>query len=160
MPGIFQKIKSAGLDRFGYHLTVEDVSEPAPGFRLLTLAGPEVAEQEWNPGDRVSIRTPDDELRTYTPFSWDAEGASMKLRLCAFVLLLAAASPSAGQRPPNVILILTDDLGWGDLACYGHDRIKTPSIDQLAREGTRLTQFYVASPICSPSRASFVAEDR
>ena len=59
-------------------------------------------------------------------------------------------------RPPNIILILADDLGWGDLGCYGHPYIKTPHLDRLAKQGTRFNQFYVNSPVCSPSRVSFM----
>lgn len=57
---------------------------------------------------------------------------------------------------PNIIFILADDMGWGDLASYGHPQMKTPNLDQLAAQGTRWTQFYVASPVCSPSRAAFL----
>ncbi|MCL5743615.1 MAG: sulfatase-like hydrolase/transferase, partial [Acidobacteria bacterium] len=56
---------------------------------------------------------------------------------------------------PNFIFILADDLGWGDLGCYGNAQIRTPNLDRLAREGTRFTQFYVNSPVCSPSRVAF-----
>lgn len=59
-------------------------------------------------------------------------------------------------KRPNIIFILCDDLGWGDLGCYGHTLIKTPNIDRLAAEGTLFTQFYSASPVCSPSRAGFM----
>jgi arylsulfatase A-like enzyme len=59
-------------------------------------------------------------------------------------------------RPPNVILILADDLGYGDLGCYGSIRNRTPAFDQLAREGLRHTGFYVTSGVCSPSRASLL----
>ena len=59
------------------------------------------------------------------------------------------------QRP-NILFILADDWGWGDLACYGHPRIRTPNLDRLAAQGTLYTQFYVAAPVCSPSRASFL----
>jgi arylsulfatase A-like enzyme len=55
---------------------------------------------------------------------------------------------------PNVVFILTDDMGWGDLGCYGGARVKTTNLDRLASEGTRFQQFYVASPICSPSRVA------
>lgn len=57
---------------------------------------------------------------------------------------------------PNIIFILTDDLGYGDLGCYGQQTIKTPHIDQLASEGIRFTQFYSGSSVCAPSRASLM----
>ncbi len=57
---------------------------------------------------------------------------------------------------PNVIIILTDDLGYGDLTCYGSKTISTPRIDRMATEGARFTDFYVASPFCSPSRAALL----
>lgn len=59
------------------------------------------------------------------------------------------------QKPPNVIVILADDLGYGDLGCFG-STIPTPNIDRLASEGIRLTRFYSASPVCSPSRAALL----
>jgi arylsulfatase A-like enzyme len=57
---------------------------------------------------------------------------------------------------PNVIIILVDDFGWGDIGCYGNTLVKTPHLDQMAKEGTRFTQFYSASPICSPSRCGLI----
>jgi arylsulfatase A len=57
---------------------------------------------------------------------------------------------------PNIVLILADDLGYGDLGCYGNELIRTPNADRMAREGMRFTQFYAASPICSPSRAALM----
>lgn len=67
---------------------------------------------------------------------------------------LRAASADAAR--PNVILILVDDFGWGDIGCYGNKLVKTPHLDQMAKEGTRFTQFYAASPICSPSRCGLI----
>jgi len=58
-------------------------------------------------------------------------------------------------QPPNIILILADDLGYGDLGCYGA-KIPTPNLDRMASEGVRFSDFYVASPLCSPSRASLL----
>jgi arylsulfatase len=62
---------------------------------------------------------------------------------------------SAVARPPNVVLIYADDLGYGDLGVYG-SRIRTPNLDRMAGEGARLTQFYSANPVCSPSRAALL----
>ena len=66
------------------------------------------------------------------------------------VLMLGVAAPAAER--PNVIIILADDLGYGDLGCYGQQRIKTPHIDRLAKEGTRFTDFYAGCTVCAPSR--------
>ena len=60
------------------------------------------------------------------------------------------------QKVPNVILIFADDLGYGDLACYGSDKHRTPNIDQMAAEGIRFTDFYVTSGVCTPSRSSLM----
>lgn len=60
------------------------------------------------------------------------------------------------DRVPNILLINCDDLGYGDLGCYGSHQNTTPAIDRLAAEGLRLTDFYVASPVCSPSRAALM----
>ncbi len=68
--------------------------------------------------------------------------------------LSLAATP--GQNKPNILFILADDLGWGDLGCYGHRVLRTPNLDRLAREGTLFTDFYVNGSVCSPSRAAFM----
>uniref|UniRef100_Q01N83 Sulfatase n=1 Tax=Solibacter usitatus (strain Ellin6076) TaxID=234267 RepID=Q01N83_SOLUE len=66
-----------------------------------------------------------------------------------------AAALRGQQRQPNIVVILADDLGYGDLGCYGSP-IATPNIDRLAEEGARFTSFYSASPVCSPSRAALM----
>jgi arylsulfatase A-like enzyme len=66
----------------------------------------------------------------------------------------AVARPDLG--PPNVVLILADDMGWGDLGSYGNARIRTPNLDRLASEGARFTSFYTAAPVCAPSRAALM----
>lgn len=63
---------------------------------------------------------------------------------------------SSEQEKPNIVLLFADDLGFGDLSSYGHPLIQTPNADQLAKEGVRLTSFYVAAPTCSPSRAALL----
>ena len=59
------------------------------------------------------------------------------------------------MAPANIVLILVDDMGFGDLSCYG-SQINTPNLDQMALEGVQFSNFYVASPVCSPSRASIL----
>src|SRR5688572_7237303 len=72
-------------------------------------------------------------------------------------LSLAIATGAAdGAARPNVVVFLADDLGWGDLGCYGHPRIKTPHLDAFAKQGVRLTQCYAASAVCSPSRSAIL----
>jgi arylsulfatase A-like enzyme len=80
------------------------------------------------------------------------------LWLLAAVLFLASFHSSAVMNPPkiNVVIILADDLGWGDLGCYGSTAFKTPHIDRMAREGARLTHFYSPAPYCAPSRAALL----
>ncbi len=68
----------------------------------------------------------------------------------------AAPTPTPNLGPPNVVIILADDLGYGDLSSYGNPRIKTPNLDRLAAEGIRFTSFYVPVPICAPSRAGLM----
>ena len=74
----------------------------------------------------------------------------------SFQLSPRAAAPPLKERKPNIIFILADDLGYGDLGCYGQKRIKTPNLDQMAAEGARFTQFYSGSTVCAPSRASLM----
>ena len=79
-------------------------------------------------------------------------GLHRLLALAAIVSLspqLATVNATAAPAPkPNIVFILADDLGYGDLSCQGHPDYKTPNIDRLAGEGIRLTQFSVAAPIC------------
>jgi len=76
---------------------------------------------------------------------------------CLFPLfILCRASAGFAAERPNIIFLLTDDMGYGDVGCYGGNYVPTPNIDALAKEGTRFTQFYVAAPVCSPSRTGFL----
>jgi arylsulfatase A-like enzyme len=74
--------------------------------------------------------------------------------LAAILAVLVAAQPARAEKaqPPNIVLILADDLGWADLGCYGADLHETPHLDRFAREGVRFTNAYAMS-VCSPSRA-------
>ncbi len=80
----------------------------------------------------------------------------LALLLGGFLLAAADGALAAPARRPNIIFLLTDDQGWGDAAAWGHPYYKTPHLDRLTREGTRISQFYVANPVCSPSRAAFM----
>ena len=73
----------------------------------------------------------------------------------ALALSLAAA-PQDAERPPSFVYILADDLGYGELGCYGQERIRTPNLDRLAAEGMRFTQHYSGSPVCAPSRCTLL----
>lgn len=73
----------------------------------------------------------------------------------AVVLALGLASRLTAA-PPNVVVIFCDDLGYGDLGCYGHPTIRTPHLDRMAAEGMRFTDFYSAAPVCTPSRAALL----
>lgn len=76
-------------------------------------------------------------------------------QILTLVLPLLLWLPAAAQRP-NIIFIFADDLGWGDLGCYGNRQIKTPHLDRLAGQGTLFTQFYVSGSVCSPSRTAIM----
>jgi uncharacterized sulfatase len=67
---------------------------------------------------------------------------------------LAPAAKVDGKAKPNVVMVLIDDMGWGDFSCFGNKDARTPNVDRLAAEGIRFSQFYVNSPICSPSRCA------
>ncbi len=71
-------------------------------------------------------------------------------------LLAAVLGVTASAAPPNIVLIVSDDQGYRDLGCYGSDEVLTPNLDRLAREGVRLTDFYVTWPACTPSRGSLL----
>ena len=76
------------------------------------------------------------------------------MKLTALLPLLAV--PAAAQQRPNILYIMCDDMGYGDLSCYGQQRFRTPNIDRLASQGMRMTSAYAGSPVSAPSRASFM----
>lgn len=75
------------------------------------------------------------------------------IALC-FTCLVEAKEMAKPLDKPNILLLLVDDMGWSDLSCFGNREIQTPNIDRLAAEGISFTQFYVSSPLCSPSRCA------
>ncbi len=78
------------------------------------------------------------------------------LAVCLLLLTLPALSARAAERLPNVVVIFCDDMGWGDAGCFGNPTIRTPHIDRMAADGQKWTQFYVAAPVCTPSRAALM----
>ena len=76
--------------------------------------------------------------------------------LWIFTLCVLACFSQVDADQPNVILIFADDQGYGDLSCFGSETINTPHIDRLAKEGRKFTNFMVASPVCTPSRAALM----
>ncbi|MDP6385252.1 MAG: sulfatase-like hydrolase/transferase, partial [Planctomycetota bacterium] len=73
------------------------------------------------------------------------------LGLSLFASCQSLTSEAANQRPPNIVFVVADDLGYGDLGCYGQVEIKTPVLDQMAAEGARFTDFYAGCTVCAPS---------
>jgi len=80
----------------------------------------------------------------------------MKLAITLALLSLTTALQSADTTAPNIIVIFCDDLGYGDLGCYGSAKNRTPHVNQLAADGMMFTDFYSSSPVCTPSRASLM----
>src|SRR5438132_1077166 len=84
----------------------------------------------------------------FSPRSW-------MLTVLTAAALLFPTNIHAGEkksRPPNIVFILADDLGYGELGCFGQKKIKTPSLDKLAAQGMRFTQHYAGNAVCAPSR--------
>jgi arylsulfatase A-like enzyme len=86
-----------------------------------------------------------------------------RIGACATLVLLATFCSHASAQPagsdarlPNFVVIFADDLGYGDLGCFGHPTIRTPHLDRMASEGMKWTQFYSAAPVCTPSRAALL----
>ena len=73
-----------------------------------------------------------------------------------FLHVLSAVSRTMSDTPPNIVILLADDLGIGDVGCFGNDTIRTPNIDRIAQEGVKLTHHLAAAAICTPSRAALL----
>jgi arylsulfatase A len=83
-------------------------------------------------------------------------GEFMLMKIMLFVAMLLSAQATAADRPPNIVMILADDLGWGDVSFNGRTEWATPNLDQLAKEGTCYKRWYTAAVVCAPSRAALM----
>ena len=81
----------------------------------------------------------------------------MRTALIAIPILGGLLTPLLAEQKPNIIYIIADDLGYGDLTCYGNTKIKTPHLDRLAKEGQRWTSFYSSGSTCVPSRTGLMS---
>src|SRR5437764_6960079 len=88
----------------------------------------------------------------------NAQGLRLNAVLLCLLALFALAplGGRAAEERPNLVFILADDLGYGDLGCYGQKQIHTPNLDRMAAEGVRFTQFYAGAPVCAPSRCALM----
>jgi arylsulfatase A-like enzyme len=77
-------------------------------------------------------------------------------RVAVTLAALLSSTAVVHAAKPNIVYIMADDLGYGELGCYGQTKIKTPHLDQMAREGTRFTDFYAGSTVCAPSRCALM----
>ncbi len=76
--------------------------------------------------------------------------------LVSFIFCFSCKQEKSTKDLPNIVFILADDLGFGDLACYGNEVHKTPNLDRLASAGIQFTDFYAAASVCTPTRAAFL----
>jgi arylsulfatase A len=96
---------------------------------------------------------------TMKPLVMNSRPFAILLRLSHAAVAVALgilAVPAAAADKPNILIIFADDLGYGDLGCYGHPSIRTPHLDRMAAEGLRFTDFYSAAEVCTPSRAALL----
>lgn len=87
---------------------------------------------------------------------YHGRGRCLDLAFLLLVCLLATTLPSVAEERPNIVLLYADNLGFGDLGCYGNQEVRTPRLDKLASEGVRCTSFYVVASSCTPSRGALL----
>ena len=88
--------------------------------------------------------------------SRDVHHGRLGLLSVAGLILLIGLAPALAADSPNIIIILVDDMGYGDLGCFGNPTIRTPNLDRMASEGQKWTSFYAGAIVCTPSRAALI----
>ena len=100
---------------------------------------------------RLKKKTGNQRIRPKTAFTRTA-----RILICVGVMLVAGRPAGLAASSPNIIIILVDDMGYGDLGCFGHPTIRTPNLDRMASEGQKWTSFYAGATVCTPSRAALI----
>ena len=154
----------------GGHLTWNAEADPESGiaYFIIERNGQEIATLPGEPGNPLSravfqgMRNSDTPLlplrEMYFYDTLSIPGRTHKYRVFSVNTagLKSKASETAIKNQPNIVVLLADDMGWGDAGTYGHDLIQTPNMDRLAAEGVKLTQCYSACGVCSPSRSAIL----
>jgi anti-anti-sigma factor len=140
--------------------TSKDVVLDLSGVDYLSSAGIKVIEdlaaEQAGRGGGLTVRSPSPAARLSLELSGLARLLAIALVLVSTVVI-HAGQPSPAGRGPNVVLIITDDVGYGDIGSYGAPDISTPNIDRLAASGVRFTDFYANGSSCSPTRAGLIS---
>lgn len=87
---------------------------------------------------------------------WGKAFRFLWMRILFLLVALAAFLPASAAKPPNIVFILADDLGYGEVGCYGQTKIPTPNLDRMAAEGARFTRHYSGAPVCAPARCTLL----
>jgi len=157
-----QVLQGCGKGQGGSRVAIEALSEfawttpgktkPLAHIEFDVLDTGHFQNFQWRTVGRMNLENGNHQLQV-RPIK-KAKNAVMDLR--ELRLVPVDKNPTAIGNPPNIVLIMADDLGWKDLHCYGNERLDTPIIDQLARDGFLFTDAYSASPVCTPTRAAMM----
>jgi hypothetical protein len=149
----------AGLYAYGYSTQelVRIAVDLQPKYIDPNFTGLALGFGQWIMGNKEKTREAND--RTVVDIEERKKRASESIRMDAhaeYLSSIAPLTPGEKKNAPNIIFILMDDLGWGDLSCFGSRAIHTPNLDRMAEEGVIMDNCYSSSPVCSPSRFGFL----
>ena len=130
---------------------------PEPGeWRRITAPVTSFTNPQWAKGKADWKRINKWQITAFGSGPYDGKYVLLDQLVCSDRRGLPVSRPKAPPGTPNILFILTDDLGWRDLGCYGSDFYETPNIDRLASQGMRFTDAYAAATVCSPTRAAIL----